>query len=398
MRDQNKRSSNFTLYVIVIAQFCCTSLWFAGNAVMPELINAFQLNSNALSMLTSAVQFGFILGTLAFAFLSLADKFSPSKIFFVCAILGAVFNVAGLLEQNNIYTLSILRFLTGFSLAGIYPIGMKIAADYYEKGLGRSLGFLVGALVLGTGLPHLLKATSDTIEFNWKVVLITTSSLAITGGLLLKLLVPDGPFRKPYLKTSSHIPALFSNNNFRSAAFGYFGHMWELYAFWAFVPLMLQTYNHIHGEIVTSISLYSFFIIGAGGLSCALSGILSERFGVARTAKMALIFSGSCCIISPLILIFAPPILFISFLIFWGVMVIADSPLFSTLIAKAAPAEGRGTALTLVNSLGYALTIISIQLVSMSWNYIEPQFSFLLLAAGPLIGVLSINGYQNKID
>jgi len=396
MRDQNKRSSNFTLYVIVIAQFCCTSLWFAGNAVMPELINAFQLNSNALSMLTSAVQFGFILGTLAFAFLSLADKFSPSKIFFVCAILGAVFNVAGLLEQNNIYTLSILRFLTGFSLAGIYPIGMKIAADYYEKGLGRSLGFLVGALVLGTGLPHLLKATSDTIEFNWKVVLISTSSLAIAGGLLLKLLVPDGPFRKPYLKTSSHIPALFSNNNFRSAAFGYFGHMWELYAFWAFVPLMLQTYNHIHGEIITSISLYSFLIIGAGGFSCALSGILSERFGVARTAKMALIFSGLCCIISPLILVFAPPILFISFLIFWGVIVIADSPLFSTLIAKAAPAEGRGTALTLVNSLGYALTIISIQLVSMSWNYIEPQFSFLLLAAGPLIGVLSINGHQKK--
>ncbi len=364
---------------------------------MPELISVFELSSNALSLLTSAVQSGFILGTLVFAFLSISDKFSPAQVFFLCAIFGSIFNLSTILEENNLYSLMIIRFLVGFSLAGIYPVGMKIASDHFEKGLGRSLGFLVGALVLGTGFPHLLKATSEIVQLSWSVVIISTSTLALLGGLLLKILVPDGPFRKPHqAKNSANIFKLFQNSNFRSAAFGYFGHMWELYAFWAFVPLMLKIYNHIHPDSFSNIPLYSFLIIGSGAVACAISGILSERFGVARVARIALIFSGICCLISPLLMLFASEVFFVIFMIFWGVMVIADSPLFSTLIARSATAEGRGTALTLVNSIGYAITIVSIQIVGMSQELFPQQYIFLVLAAGPILGVISIKNFRSK--
>ncbi len=149
-------TSRLSLPVIVFAQFCCTSLWFAGNGVMNDLIQTFDLGPAALGHLTSAVQFGFITGTLGFAFLGIADRFSPSKVFFYSAIFGSLFNLGILVESNSSGSLLMLRFLTGFSLAGIYPVGMKIASDYYREGLGKSLGFLVGALVLGTALPHLL--------------------------------------------------------------------------------------------------------------------------------------------------------------------------------------------------------------------------------------------------
>ena len=183
------------LVFIVIAQFCCTSLWFAGNAVMNDLMVNFNLSANNLGYLTSSVQFGFIIGTLLFAIFNIADRFSPSKVFFVCALVGSLANFCMTLDINTLTTLLIFRFLTGFFLAGIYPIGMKIATDYFEKGLGTSLGFLVGALVLGTAFPHILKGNESL--FLWSSVIYTTSALAILGGLLIFLLVPDGPHRKP---------------------------------------------------------------------------------------------------------------------------------------------------------------------------------------------------------
>ena len=186
------------LPTIVFAQFCGTSLWFSGNAVMPELISDFYLNQNAVAHLTTAVQLGFIIGTLLFAIFAIADRFSPSRVFLVCATTGALFNVAMIWQGNTLSTLLLLRFLTGFFLAGIYPIGMKIAADYFQKGLGKSLGYLVGALVIGTAFPHLLNSFSGVLP--WKMVLITTSSIAILGGLLLVILVPNGPFRQRLAK------------------------------------------------------------------------------------------------------------------------------------------------------------------------------------------------------
>lgn len=377
------------LPIIVISQFFCTSLWFAGNGVMSNLVTAFQLQENALALLTSAVQFGFIAGTLVFALFTIADRFSPSKVFFISAFFGALFNIGFILDNQTLVSLISLRFLTGFFLAGIYPVGMKIATDYYQKGLGKSLGFLVGALVLGTALPHLLKDLF--IQFSWKIVLITTSTLAIIGGLLMLLFVKNGPFRKPSTTLDVSVCfKVFKNVNFRKAAFGYFGHMWELYSFWAFVPILLLTYQYLHPEISFNISLLSFIIIASGSTSCVLGGYISQKMGVKKTAFSFLFLSCICCIAAPFLIQFANKNVFILFLLFWGMVVIADSPLFSTLVAQNAPSKDKGTALTIVNSVGFSITIISIQMVSSLLEFTNSNMVFSVLAIGPIFGLISL--------
>jgi MFS family permease len=377
------------LPIIVIAQFCCTSLWFAGNAVMDDLSTAFALEDNALGHLTSAVQFGFIAGTLVFAILSIADRFSPSRVFLISALIGAVFNLVTILESNSLITLLSFRFMTGFFLAGIYPVGMKIAADYFDKGLGKSLGYLVGALVLGTALPHLLKGVSSGLP--WKIVLIATSSIAVLGGVLIYLFVPDGPYRRAGQQFD--FKALFSgfkDRNFRSAAFGYFGHMWELYAFWAFVPVILAYYTSLHPEVHFNIPVLSFVVIGLGGLACVIGGYLSLKFGTKKIAVIFLLLSGICCLVSPLAFQLNSSWLFSCFLSFWGLVVIADSPLFSTLVAQNAAAESKGTALTIVNCIGFSITIVSIQLINLLREYIAEEYLYAILILGPTLGLLAI--------
>jgi MFS family permease len=378
------------LPIIVVAQFCCTSLWFASNAVMSDLVNNFGLTPSAVGQLTAAVQFGFILGTLVFAVLAIADRFSPSKVFLICALLGAVFNTGILWEANTLATILSLRFLTGFFLAGIYPVGMKISADYFEKGLGKSLGFLVGALVLGTAFPHLLKGITNTRP--WESVMFSTSSLAVLGGLMIVVLVPDGPYRKQGqgIQLSAFF-SIFKNQNLRAAAFGYFGHMWELYAFWAFTPLILKTYNDLHPQTNFNIPFLSFLIIGIGSLACVLSGYLSQAFGTKKIAFISLSLSCVCCLASPLLFATESEAIFIAFLLFWGMVVVADSPLFSTLIAQNAAAEIKGTALTIVNSIGFAITIISIQLISSLKISTDSNSIYTCLAIGPILGLLALS-------
>jgi len=383
------KHSKFVLSIIVISQFCCTSLWFAGNGVMSDLVEAFNLETSAVGHLTSAVQFGFIIGTLCFAMLTIADRFSPSKVFFVCAIIGGLFNLGTILESQTLFSLVSFRFFTGFFLAGIYPVGMKIAADYFQKGLGLSLGFLVGALVIGTAFPHLLKAFGTTI--NWRHLLVFISGIAMFGGVLMLLFVPNGPYR-----TSSQKLQLgawkqnFKDKSFRSAAFGYFGHMWELYAFWAFVPFMLSTFQSKNSSIDFNISFWSFVIIAIGGLACVTSGYLSLKFKTKSVAFVALSLSSMCCLLSPLMFQSNSEVLFLNFLLFWGIVVIADSPLFSTLVAQNAIPKFKGTALTIVNCIGFSITIISIQLINYVATIWNPSYIFMLLAIGPILGLMAL--------
>ena len=376
------------MLLIVLAQFLCTSLWFAGNGVSFDIIRAFQLNIKATSLLTSSVQFGFILGTLSFAVLSITDLFSPSKIFFICAVFGSIFNLGLLFDNNTLVSLIVFRFLTGFSLAGIYPIGIKIAADYFSKGLGKSLGWLVGALVLGTAFPHYLKLIST--QYSWQYVIIIPSVLALIGGILVYLYIPKGPFFTSNNKANfKNLISIFKNQRFVKAAIGYFGHMWELYAFWTFIPLILGIYNKMHPQVNLSIPLYSFIIIGSGAIACILAGYLSVIFGTLKTATFFLIASGCCCIISPFIFSVNPS-LFLSFLIFWGCVVIADSPLFSTLIAINTTNQTKGTAITIVNCIGFTISILSIQLLSYLQSHTNKNYIFLILAIGPIIGIRSL--------
>lgn len=380
------------------AQFAGVSMWFAGNAVVDDIARVAGAGPGALGSITSAVQLGFIAGTLAYALALISDRFSPSRVFLVSALLGALCNAAGALgfgwaEGLGLSQFSgalLLRFGTGFFLAGVYPVGMKLAADWFAAGLGRALGFLVGALALGTALPHLVRATVGDLP--WQTVLVTTSLLTVAGGLAVQIGVRDGPHRR---RSGSFQPraivAAFRETGFRSAALGYFGHMWELYAFWAFVPVVLAARFAAAGTGVepATISALSFGVIALGGLGCVAGGYVALRSGSAVVAVTALAVSGAMCLVSPLIML-APLPLFLGLLGVWGFAVIADSPQFSTLVARNARPEIRGSALTIVNCIGFAITIPSIQLLTALSTRLAPQWPLLFLALGPVLGLMAM--------
>lgn len=374
------------LPTIIFSQFAGTSLWFAGNAIIGELQADWELPAGAIASVTSAVMFGFIIGTFAFALFSIADRFKPSVVFFICAVLGALANAAIMLLPPSYLLLLVCRFLTGLFLAGIYPVGMKIAADWFSGKLGKALGYLVGALVVGTAFPHLLNYYGSTLS--WKFVLAGTSTLAFLGGISMLTLVGEGPHRK---KGASFKPAriieVFQKKDFRSAAFGYFGHMWELYTFWAFLPVIILFYNQSHGTDL-SVSLWTFLIIAGGALSCIAGGIYSVRFGSAKVAFGFLSVSGLMCMLSPLFFMLPAPF-FLGLLMIWGLAVIGDSAQFSSLNAQTAPKELIGTALTIVVSIGFLLTIPSIQLLGWLADKMDTRWLLITLAIGPVFGLLN---------
>lgn len=385
-------TSRSALILIVIAQFLGTSLWFAGNAAIPE-ISKILGEPELTASITTAVQLGFISGTLIFAILSIPDRFPPNKVFLYSSLLAAFFNLGITLLPLHLSNLLIGRFLVGFFLAGIYPVGMKIAADYFQKGLGSALGFLVGALVLGTAFPHLIRALD--LQFSWKFIFWTTSVLASLGGILIGWKVPDGPFRKPSPKFDwGVIPRLSKLPALKGAASGYFGHMWELYTFWAFVPALVAYFSSQPTQ--TAFNAYlSFAIIGVGAISCGIGGLISVKKGSNTVALFSLVGSGICCLIL-WILPNSPDYLWIGFLLIWGMLVTADSPQFSTLVAQATPSEYKGTALTLVNCFGFSLTILSIQFAQFLQKWLELTQVLSLLFLGPAVGLLLFKIFKNK--
>ncbi len=377
------RKPTFILIIIIIAQFCGTSLWFAGNAALPGLMAAHQWPATALGYLISSVQVGFIVGTFLFAWLGLTDRFNPSHVFFASCVAGAAINLLPWLVPSSFYGMLLSRMGVGLALAGIYPVGMKLAADWQEKGLGHWLGLLVGALVIGTALPHLLKVSS--LFDNAPSLLLGVSILAIAGGALVVWFVPAGPYRVRGSDFSFRkVAEAFLNRPFRKAALGYFGHMWELYAFWAFLPFIVNHYGMMKG--VTIHPLWLFVVIGLGGASSWWGGVWSKKVGSERVALYAMLLSGVCCFVSPLAWAL-PPMLFLFFLCVWSMAVIADSPQFSTLVARHAAPSIRGSALTIVTCIGFSITIVSIQLLN-ALAHTMPACLLLLLAPGPVLGAL----------
>lgn len=375
------RTSGFYLVVLVFSQFAGTSLWFAGNAIIDQL----SVSSNHASV-TAFVQFGFITGTLVFSLLTIADRFSAKKVFFISAVLAALANLLIIWLYRDAAALKLLRFLTGFFLAGIYPVGMKIAALLFPEKMGRALGFLVGALVMGTAFPHFVR--SGLVAVQWETVLLTTSLLAVFGGLLIIVLLPatdkNAAVPKPDFGAAFQV---FQLRSFRSAAFGYFGHMWELYALWSMLPVVITYYNSTHGYSANA-NWWSFLVIAIGGLGCVLGGFLSLRWGSRKVAFTALALSGLCCLVAPFFFRTAP-VLFFSLLLFWGLVISPDSPQFSALVARAAADKHKGTALTIVTSAGFAITIISILLLQKLFAA-HKEFALWLLAPGPALGLVAL--------
>ena len=372
------------LPVLVLAQFAGTSLWFAVNAVMPDLQRAFGWPATAVGTLTSALQAGFIAGTLVFALLAIADRFPPRRVFLVCALAGAGCTVGAWAMVSDFGALLAWRFATGFFLAGIYPVGMKIAAQWYTRGLGPALGLLIGALVLGSASAHALRALGDTLP--WPTLMLGVAALAAAGGVSLHALLPDPPGAVARVTTLQWraLATIVTDARVRSSVLGYFGHMWELYTLWVLMPLILAT--RLQG---TTLSWTAFAMLGAGVLGCVGGGWLAPRFGSARVAGVQLAISGLCCVLAP-VLIGAPDALFYGWLLVWGITVSGDSPQFSTLTARNAPAHAVGSVLTLTNSIGFAISIASILLFVELTRTVPLGWLLTGLALGPALGLWAL--------
>jgi MFS family permease len=378
------------LPILVLAQFAGTSLWFAVNAVMPDLQQQMGWPASSVGRLTSALQLGFIVGTLVFALLAIADRFSARRVFLFCALAGALCTLGALMRIASFTELLLWRAATGFFLAGIYPVGMKIASQWFPEGLGVALGWLVGALVLGSASAHGIRALS--VELPWSTVMISVALLAAAGGLILFMVIPEPPnFTASTKKLEwQALASIWTDWRVRASVLGYFGHMWELYTFWVLVPLILAT--QLDGQ---SLSFAAFGVLGIGALGCIGGGWLAKRWGSARVATLQLSMSGVCCLLAPW-LMSAPLIWFLLWLAIWGMTAAGDSPQFSTLTASNAPKQAVGSVLTLTNCIGFALSIVSIELFTNLAQ--EQQLATLLpwLSIGPLLGIVAMRPMLGK--
>lgn len=373
---------------IAFAQLFGTSLWFSANSAADDLMRTWHVTAADIGWLTSAVQAGFIIGTLAIALGGMADSFRASLIFVIASIAGSVFNACFAWFSDGLISAVIFRFLVGISLAGIYPMGMKLIVSWAPERTGQALAQLVAMLTLGTALPHLLREVSG--ELPWQYVILASSFLALLGALLIREL-GDGPHLPKARGGSSQsgrgVFAAFKISGFRAAAWGYFGHMWELYTFWTVVPLLVQRTVLGTQYAKAGVSGLAFVIIAIGAIGSLAGGVLSRYIGSAKVALGALAASFLCSVLFIVFWRSLPAGALLVIVLFWGATVVADSPQFSALSAKACPPQLVGAALAIQNSIGFAITVVSIAATTALFERIGVDAIWLLLP-GPIMGLL----------
>jgi len=395
--EQVGREGNRALVLVSTAVLLASSTWFSGTAAAPDLIHSWRLNSTESAWLTISVQLGFITGTFLYAFFNLADVFNPRRVFFVSALLGAAFNGAFAFLSQGIPAALLFRALTGVTLAGIYPVGMKLVASWFRSHLGWRLGVLVGALTLGTAFPYLIQTVGS--QFSWRTLAGTASILALGGGCLVLMALSDGPFLKDRAPFDTRMLwRVFAHLPFRKTAFGYFGHMWELYAFWSMIIFYLGTrFQSDDPSASRGLSLLAFLIIGTGSLGCILGGWVSRRIGEKKVAKFSLMVSCILCFTSGILYELNPGLL-VAVLLIWGFFVVSDSPQFSALAVRYCPPQYTGTALTVQNGFGFIITVISIQLTPWMADILGWKWALTFLGLGPLIGLYFIQQLPENGD
>jgi MFS family permease len=379
-----------------LAMLLGMTLWFSATAANGQIAREFALTSGETAWVTMAVQAGFVAGTLVSALLNLPDVLSARRLFHVGCLVGAGAN-AGLALATGPASIIGLRLVTGAALACVYPPGMKVAAGWYEKRRGAALGVLIGALTVGSALPHLLAASSAAVP--WRVLVLLASALAVVGGGIVIIFVRDGPYVASVARFDpSAAGRIFSDRETRLATLGYLGHMWELYAMWTWIAAFASA-SFGHGPGGTAAlgaalvsprgSAVAFAAIASGAAGSVAAGLFADRIGKARVAAWALMASAVCCAVAGFVFN-APPAMLFLFAAVWGIAVVADSAQLSALVAQYSPRDHVGTALTIQTSAGFLLTMASIRLLPVVAQAIGWQWVFLCLVPGPVLGAFAV--------
>ena len=396
---RRETSSRRVLFLLSLAELLAMSLWFTGTAVLPEVTKIWQSGITLGAWLTVAVQIGFAVGALTFALINNPDIFSPVTVFAVSAVAAAAANAGFAWAAPHPVPAILLRAATGFFLAGVYPPGMKIIAGWFQKGRGLALGVMIGALTVGSAVPHGVNSFGG---IPWRAVVLIGSVQALIAALIVAVAVREGPYAMPQSRLDlSQIGEIVRNRPLRLANLGYLGHMWELYSMWGWIAVIVAAssgWSKSKSEVETTL------VIAIGAVGCIWAGMASDRLQNsidaariaqrARVTVIAMAVSAACCVVAALV--FHSPVLLLIVALIWGISVIADSAQFSAIISEVAEKSYMGTALTLQTALGFLLTAFVIRLMASIASRFGWQTAVASMALGPLLGIWAMTGLMRK--